>query len=302
MCGIVGYVGSDHAGDFLLSGLRRLEYRGYDSAGIAIHGQEEFHVTRSVGRIDALANRLGADPIDGPTGIGHTRWATHGPATEDNAHPHLGGDGEVVLVHNGVIENFQSLKNELIEKGYRFESATDSEVIAHLIAEGLKVTPATPDDPFLHYIQSVQWAVAQLRGTYGLVVAFRDQPNMLIAARFGSPLVLGVGHGEYFVASDASPLAGCTDRIVYMADHQLALLRPEGFSVIHREQGKVKVQIQPLEAAEQEVSLQGYDHYMLKEIYEQPESLNNAMRGRLDDTPDVRPVSGGSLGDRMDCT
>lgn len=283
MCGIVGYVGSDNAGDFLLSGLRRLEYRGYDSAGVAIHSGESFHITRSVGRIDALASCLGNSPVDGPIGIGHTRWATHGPATQDNAHPHLGGDGEVILVHNGVIENYQTLKNELIEKGYQFQSATDSEVIAHLIAEALKVTPETPEEPSLRYVQSVQWAIAQLRGTYGLVVAFPDSPNMLIGARFGSPLVLGVGHGEYFIASDSSPLAGCTDRIVYMADHQLALLTPDGFSVMHREQGKVNVLIQPLEAAEEAVSLQGYDHYMLKEIYEQPESIRNAMRGRLDE-------------------
>ncbi|QEF96755.1 Glutamine--fructose-6-phosphate aminotransferase [isomerizing] [Stieleria maiorica] len=283
MCGIVGYVGSDKAGDFLLSGLRRLEYRGYDSAGVAIHGGESFHITRAVGRIDALAGSLGQNPVDGPIGIGHTRWATHGPATVENAHPHVGGDGEVILVHNGVIENFQTLKNELVEKGYVFLSATDSEVVAHLIAEGLRVTPETPADPSQRCVQAVQWAIAQLRGTYGLVIAFREHPDMLIAARFGSPLVIGIGNGEYFVASDSSPLAGCTDRIVYMADHQLALLRREGFSVMHREQGKVNVQIQPLEAAEEAVSLQGYDHYMLKEIYEQPESLKNAMRGRLDE-------------------
>jgi glucosamine--fructose-6-phosphate aminotransferase (isomerizing) len=292
MCGIVGYVGSDHAGDFLLSGLRRLEYRGYDSAGVAIHGQGAFRITRSVGRIDALASLLGNNPVDGPTGIGHTRWATHGPATEENAHPHVGGDGEVILVHNGVIENFQTLKNELSAKGYRFQSATDSEVIAHLVAEGLRVTPESEHDPTLQYAQAVQWAIGQLRGTYGLVIAFRDQPNLLIAARFGSPLVLGVGNGEYFVASDASPLAGCTDRIVYMADHQLAVLTPQGFSVTHREQGRVNVQIQPLEAAEEDVSLHGYDHYMLKEIFEQPESLRNAMRGRLDEE-DATAVFGG---------
>ncbi|KAA5545546.1 glutamine--fructose-6-phosphate transaminase (isomerizing) [Roseiconus nitratireducens] len=283
MCGIVGYVGTGNAGHFLLNGLRRLEYRGYDSAGIAILSAGELHLTRSVGRIEALAQRLGSDAADGPTGIGHTRWATHGPATEINAHPHVGGDGEVILVHNGVIENFQILKDELIGKGYDFKSATDSEVVAHLIAEGLKVTPETPESPNLRFVQAVQWAIAQLRGTYGLVVSFRERPQMLIAARFGSPLVLGVGHGEFFVASDASPLAGCTDRIVYMADHQLAVLTPEGFSVLHRDQGKVNVQIQPLEAADDEVSLQGFDHYMLKEIYEQPEALRNAMRGRLDE-------------------
>ena len=179
MCGIVGYVGSENAGSFLLNGLRRLEYRGYDSAGIAIHSGSSFDVTRAVGRIDSLSSRLGATPPQGALGIGHTRWATHGPATEENAHPHLGGDGEVVLVHNGVIENFQSLKDELTEKGYQFYSATDTEVIAHLIAEGLKVTPQDPDQPNMHYVNAVQWAVSQLRGTYGLAIAFRDQPNMI---------------------------------------------------------------------------------------------------------------------------
>ncbi|NNE00764.1 MAG: glutamine--fructose-6-phosphate transaminase (isomerizing) [Pirellulaceae bacterium] len=292
MCGIVGYVGSDSAGSFLINGLRRLEYRGYDSAGIAIHGGSDFDITRSVGRIDALANALGDEPSSGVLGIGHTRWATHGPATYENAHPHIGGDGEVVLVHNGVIENFQTLKDELITKGYQFTSATDSEVVAHLIAEGLKITPADKAQPNMQYVDAVQWAIAQLRGTYGLAIAFRDKPNMIIAARFGSPLVIGVGRGEYFLASDASPLVGCTDRIVYMADHQLAVLTPEGFSVLHRDQGKVRVDIRPLESESNEVSLEGFDHYMLKEIYEQPESIRNAMRGRLDDQ-DATAVFGG---------
>ena len=292
MCGIVGYVGSADAGAFLISGLRRLEYRGYDSAGVAIHGGSDLAIKRSVGRIDALATALGDTPPTGPLGIGHTRWATHGPATHENAHPHIGGDGEVVLVHNGVIENYQSLKDELIPKGYKFTSATDSEVIAHLIAEGLKQTPENNEQPNMRYVAAVQWATAQLRGTYGLAIAFRDKPNMIIAARFGSPLVIGVGRGEYFLASDASPLVGCTDRIVYMADHQLAVLTPEGFSVLHREQGKVRVDIRTLEAESNEVSLEGFDHYMLKEIYEQPESIRNAMRGRLDEQ-DGTAVFGG---------
>ncbi|TWU34498.1 glutamine--fructose-6-phosphate transaminase (isomerizing) [Novipirellula artificiosorum] len=283
MCGIVGYVGSDEAGEFLIDGLRRLEYRGYDSAGVAIHGGATFSITRSVGRIDSLAAELGATIPSGSLGLGHTRWATHGPATLENAHPHLGGSGEVVLVHNGVIENFQVLKDELIQKGYVFASATDSEVIAHLIAEGLKQTPANEEQPNLRYLAAVQWAVSRLRGTYGLAIAFRDHPNFMIAARFGSPLVIGVGRGEYFVASDASPLVGRTDRIVYLADHQLAVLTPEGFSVLHRDQGKVRVDIRPLETDSGEASLEGFDHYMLKEIYEQPESIRNAMRGRLDD-------------------
>jgi glucosamine--fructose-6-phosphate aminotransferase (isomerizing) len=292
MCGIVGYVGSDDAGSFFIDGLRRLEYRGYDSAGVAIQGSTEFAVTRSAGRIDRLVAELGDQPATGSLGLGHTRWATHGPPTKENAHPHVGGNGEVVLVHNGVIENFQALKDELIAKGYKFQSATDSEVISHLVVEGLKNTRDTEGQPNLRYLTAVQWAVAQLRGTYGLAIAFRDRPNLMIAARFGSPLVIGVGRGEYFLSSDASPLAGRTDRIVYLADHQIAVLTPAGFSVLHREQGKVRVDIRPLEVDDKEVSLKGYDHYMLKEIYEQPEALRNAMRGRLDEQ-DATAVFGG---------
>jgi glucosamine--fructose-6-phosphate aminotransferase (isomerizing) len=292
MCGIVGYVGGDNACSFLVDGLRRLEYRGYDSSGIAVQGGTDFELTRSTGRIDSLVARLGETPADGPLGIGHTRWATHGPPTEENAHPHLGGDGEIVLVHNGVIENFALLKEELIKKGYSFKSETDSEVVAHLIADFLKQTPEVKDQPNVRYLTAVQSAVARLRGTYGLAIAFRDQPNLMIAARFGSPLVIGVGKGEYFVSSDASPLVGRTERIVYLADHQIAVLTPEGFSVLHRDQGKVRVDIQPLQADSNEVSLEGYDHYMLKEIYEQPESIRNAMRGRLDDQ-DATAVFGG---------
>ncbi len=292
MCGIVGYVGADEACAFLIDGLRRLEYRGYDSSGVAIHDGASFSLTRSVGRIDSLVERIGTQPAAGSLGIGHTRWATHGPATEANAHPHLGGDGEVVLVHNGVIENFQALKDELIAKGYEFKSETDSEVIAHLISESLKRAPETPGQPNVRYLNAVKTTLARLRGTYGLAIAFRDKPNLMIAARFGSPLVIGVGRGEYFVSSDASPLVGRTDRIVYLADHQIAVLTPEGFSVVHRDQGKIRVDIRPLEADSNEVSLDGFDHYMLKEIYEQPESIRNAMRGRLDDQ-DATAVFGG---------
>lgn len=292
MCGIVGYVGADDACPFLVDGLRRLEYRGYDSAGIAIQGDADFQLTRAAGRIESLVTKIGADEPVGKLGIGHTRWATHGPATEGNAHPHVGGDGEVVLVHNGVIENFQPLKDELIAKGYEFQSETDSEVVAHLISETLKKSPEVKNQPNIRYLAAVQATVARLRGTYGLVVAFRDRPNLMIAARFGSPLVIGVGNGEYFVSSDASPLAGRTDRIVYLADHQIAVLTPEGFSVVHRDQGKVRVEVRPLEVGSGEVELVGYDHYMLKEIYEQPESIRNAMRGRLDDQ-DATAVFGG---------
>ncbi len=284
MCGIVGYVGASEASGFLLEGLRRLEYRGYDSAGIAIVGEPGIQLCRSVGRIDQLASRMDPKGYDGSIGLGHTRWATHGPPTEINAHPHVGGNGEVVLVHNGVIENFLRLKHELQGKGYVFHSATDSEVIAHLIAEGLKQTQEVASkDPHERYVAAVQWAIAQLHGTYGLAILFRDQPDLLIAARFGSPLVVGVGRGEYFLGSDASPLAGYTDQIVYLADHQLAVLTRKGFTVRHRDSGLISPNIELFEQDSAAVSLEGFDHYMLKEIYEQPESLKNAMRGRLDD-------------------
>src|SRR6056297_1218908 len=294
MCGIVGYVGQGLAGPFLLDGLRRLEYRGYDSAGVALLDEGRVSVNRSVGRIEHLAQRIGAAPPAGTIGIGHTRWATHGPPTEGNAHPHRGGDGEVILVHNGVIENFQTLRSELQAKGYTFQSATDSEVIAHLIAEMLAQTASADTDAsdVGRYVAAVQAATAQLRGTYGLAVMFPAAPDLLIAARFGSPLVIGVGRGEHFIASDASPLAGHTDRIVYLADHQLAVLKANGFSVLHRDQGKIRPEIQPLEPQAGETSLEGFPHYMLKEIYEQPDAIRNAMRGRLDDQ-DATAVFGG---------
>jgi len=292
MCGIVGYVGSEQACSFLVDGLRRLEYRGYDSSGLAIHTGSTLTTRRSVGRIEALASQVEQSPVTGCLGIGHTRWATHGPATEPNAHPHIGGDGELALVHNGVIENYQALKDELAGKGYCFQSDTDSEVIAHLLVENLRNSPEVNGNPNLRYVNAVQLTLARLQGTYGLAITFRDRSNLMIAARFGSPLVVGVGQGEYFVSSDASPLGGHTDRIVYLTDHQLAVLTPEGFSVLHRDQGKVRVDIQTLEIESGEASLQGFDHFMLKEIHEQPESIRNAMRGRLDDQ-DATAVFGG---------
>ncbi len=287
MCGIVGYVGPAAASSFLLEGLRRLEYRGYDSAGIVTLHDNDLHIRRAVGRIDRLASCIDSRPISGNIGIGHTRWATHGPATQENAHPHVGGDGELAVVHNGVIENFQQLKEDLIARGYVFKSATDTETIGHLIADGLRQSEDAVGRPGIdedtRYIEAVRGAINQLRGTYGIAVVFRDRPDLMIAARFGSPLVVGIGRGENFIASDASPLAGHTDRIVYLADHQLAIIKANHLSVLHRDQGKVHLDIRPLEAEADAVSLEGYDHYMLKEIYEQPDSVRNAMRGRLDE-------------------
>ncbi len=286
MCGIVGYIGPREATDFLIPGLRRLEYRGYDSAGVAtILPRRGIHATKSTGRIDNLDRLLLNIPSPGGVGIGHTRWATHGAPTDENAHPHLGGDGAVAVAHNGVIENFQVLKDRLIAEGYEFRSQTDTEVIAHLIDSCLKEIRPEQDVVAADYeplVRVVQKALAQLQGTYGLVILFRDYPEVLMAARLGSPLIIGIGSGEYYVASDASPLVGQTDRIIYIADHEVALMTADKLRVVHRDQGRVSHSVEVLEIESGEVELGGYSHYMLKEIFEQPEAIRNAMRGRLD--------------------
>ncbi len=295
MCGIVGYVGTQPAVDFLLQGLRRLEYRGYDSAGVAtIDERRVLWVGKRTGRIDSLAKLVDASAPASTTGIGHTRWATHGAPTEFNAHPHLGGDGVVALVHNGVIENHTALRERLESLGYEFRSQTDSEVVAHLIAESLNqidqrgVTMALKE----RLVAAVEMAIAQLQGTYGLAILFRDAPELMIGVRLGSPLVVGVGHGAHYLASDASPLAGQTDRIVYLADHQLAVISADGLEVRHRDHGRVRHQIESLELEANDVDSGHFEHFMLKEIFDQPEALRNTMRGRLSDD-DATAVFGG---------
>ena len=321
MCGIVGYVGSHRADGFLLEGLRRLEYRGYDSAGIVtLTPDRRFHLAKAVGRIGALADKMGAKPLEGTTGIGHTRWATHGAPTEANAHPHFGcavgqtfvsaandskhGRQEclphIALAHNGVIENYLALKEKLLGEGYQFTSSTDTEVIAHLIVRSLAKMEARrsefpADEPHAILLAAVTHALAKLRGTYGLVILFREHPELIIAARQGSPLVVGVGDGEHFVASDASPLAGRADKIVYLADHQIALITADTLEVTDREHGRIEHLVQDLQIEESDVELGGFPHYMLKEIFEQPDALENAMRGRLFDTDATAKFGGLNL-------
>ncbi|NOY41639.1 MAG: glutamine--fructose-6-phosphate transaminase (isomerizing) [Planctomycetes bacterium] len=285
MCGIVGYVGRGEASDFLLEGLRRLEYRGYDSSGLATLEAGRLSVTKTAGRVEDLSRALVDSPTPGSIGIGHTRWATHGKATNENAHPHFGGNKKLALVHNGVIENFRAIKERLVEQGCEFHSATDSEVVAHLIATELENLPAEVHDsidPYAPLVEAVQNALLQLRGTYGLAIVFRDWPEAIVVARLGSPLVIGVGDGEHFIASDGSPLAGHTDKIVYLADHEIAVITPEAIRVIHRDQGDVHHDVKLLEIESTDIDLGSYAHYMLKEIFEQPESVRNAVRGRLD--------------------
>ena len=290
MCGIVGYVGFRRASDLIVEGLRRLEYRGYDSSGLAVLDHEsQIHVRKAAGRLARLEEIVRDDMPDASMGIGHTRWATHGAPTDDNAHPHLGGciDGSTLaVVHNGVVENFRELKARLEAEGYVFQSETDSEVIAHLIdsclARALQTGPRVADEiADTPWVVAVREALTQLRGTYGLLVLFRGQSDLLVAARLGSPLVIGVGDGEHFIASDASPLAGHADRIVYLADHELAVITHDTLRVVHRDSGRIEPSVQRLEISTADVGLGGYAHYMLKEIHEQPETVRAAMRGRL---------------------
>jgi glucosamine--fructose-6-phosphate aminotransferase (isomerizing) len=287
MCGIVGYVGPRQAVEFLIEGLRRLEYRGYDSSGVATLVDGDLQIVKTAGRIDDLVAKLDREPALGSIGLGHTRWATHGPATDENAHPHVGGDGVVALVHNGVIENFRALKQQLAERGYYCKTATDTEVVAQLVASELDARAASshsasPADRYAPLVEAVQAALAQLRGTYGLAMVFRDWPDVIVAARLGSPLVIGIGDGEHFVASDGSPLVGHTNRIVYLADHELAVVTAHSLRVIHRDEGYVRHNEKTLEIDPMQVELGEFPHYMLKEIFEQPETVMAAMRGRLD--------------------
>ncbi len=300
MCGIVGYIGQQQAVDFLIEGLRRLEYRGYDSSGVVTAHDGKFQIVKTAGRIDDLAAKLEIEPARGTIGLGHTRWATHGPATDENAHPHVGGNpspnpspsrggdrggGVVALVHNGVIENFRALKEQLAERGYYCKTATDTEVIAQLVASELDARAPfaveSPADRYAPLVEAMQAALAQLRGTYGLAMVFRDWPDVIVAARLGSPLVIGVGDGEHFVASDGSPLVGHTSRIVYLADHELAVVTRHAIRVVHRDEGHVSHSEKTLEIDSTQVELGGFPHYMLKEIFEQPETVRAAMRGRL---------------------
>jgi glucosamine--fructose-6-phosphate aminotransferase (isomerizing) len=273
MCGIIGYVGGKEAQPILVEGLRRLEYRGYDSAGLATVTGAQLHLRKNAGRIADLVHRLEDRPAPGCHGISHTRWATHGPANDVNAHPHVGGDHQVAVVHNGVIENYAVLKRQLQEEGVVFRSDTDTEVIAQLIAQNLNGD----------LVQAVRKALAMLKGTYGLAVLSPQHPNLVVGARLGSPLVLGIGHGENFLASDPAALIGNTERVVYLQDHQLCVLTAEDWHIYDEDAVRVDARVHQIDWDPGDADKGTFEHYMLKEIYEQPEALENAMRGRLDD-------------------
>ena len=276
MCGIVGYTGGHEAAPVLVAGLRRLEYRGYDSAGLATIDRDRLTVRKRAGRVRALEELLEIDSAPGRCGISHTRWATHGPANDRNAHPHLGGRAgalRVAVVHNGVIENHGSLRRELESQGFEFRSQTDTEVIAHLIARELEAT----DDLF----EAVQRALPRLEGTYGLGVISPTRPAEVVGARFGSPLVVGLGEGEHLLASDPVAIAPHTARVAFLQDGEVVRLTPHDFEMRHLEHGPITPRIDRIDWKPDAVELGGHAHYMLKEIREQPETIVNTCRGRL---------------------
>jgi glucosamine--fructose-6-phosphate aminotransferase (isomerizing) len=272
MCGIIAYTGARDAEPILVEGLRRLEYRGYDSAGIATVAGGDIHLRKRSGRVAGLAELLGHHPAPGRHGIGHTRWATHGGAGDANAHPHLGGDGAVAVVHNGVLENYRELGRRLRAGGAVFRSETDSEAIAHLIASYLR------DD----LAAAVRQALPHLRGTYALAALSPRDPGRLVGARLGSPLVLGLGRGETFLASDANALRGYADRVIHLEDGQVCAVTAGAWEIIDPASRPVRARVEPLDGTPEVLAKGDFPHYMLKEIHEQPEAVAEALRGRLD--------------------
>lgn len=277
MCGIVGYIGSRQAQDVLISGLAKLEYRGYDSAGVAVADGGQIEVKKKAGKLANLSGELEHAPLPGTLGIGHTRWATHGLPNDTNAHPHATEDGRIVIIHNGIIENYLSLKAGLIERGHTFKSETDSEVLAHLIEE------AYAGD----LEGAVRTALGQVRGAYGIVVTHVDHRE-IVAARTVSPLVMGVGEGEMFLASDVPALLAYTRKMVFLHDGDMVVLHDDGFRVTDLQGNPQQRTIEQIDWDAEAAEKGGFDTYMLKEIYEQPTALTNTLIGRLhDDTGEV---------------
>lgn len=273
MCGIVAYIGERTAYPIIIKGLQRLEYRGYDSAGIAIVN-EGIHVYKCKGKVNDLEDHARGKSISGSIGMGHTRWATHGEPSDANAHPHVSQNGKFIVVHNGIIENYSHLKKELINRGYKFKSDTDTEVLANLI-ENIYLEEKTDAEI------AVRYALTKVIGAYGLIIICTDEDKQLIAARKGSPLVIGVGEKEYFLASDATPLVEYTDQVIYMNDEEVAVIKNQNLTLksIHNDSKKPK--IQKINLSIDEINKGSYDHFMLKEIYEQPISIEDTFRGRI---------------------
>ncbi|MBQ1732588.1 MAG: glutamine--fructose-6-phosphate transaminase (isomerizing) [Bacteroidales bacterium] len=296
MCGIVGYIGKRDAYDVLIKGLKRLEYRGYDSAGIAVYNGSKYNVYKCHGKVSDLEQHVAGKDATGNIGIGHTRWATHGEPNDVNAHPHVSMNEKFILIHNGIIENYAKLKATLEEKGYTFKGETDSEVLVNFIEyiyneSHEKDENFTPDD-------AVRAALQLVEGAYGIVVMSSEDPETLTVARKGSPIVIGLGNGEYFVASDASPIIEYTNSVIYLNDLDVATISKTGFNLVNLQDRKAKIDIQQVDLRLDEIEKNGFDHYMLKEIYEQPRAIADTYRGRL--SLDTKNLTLGGLHTVMD--
>lgn len=289
MCGIVGYIGEKDAYPILIKGLQRLEYRGYDSAGIALlDDDKDTYLYKKKGKVSDLEKFVFEKPVKGKIGIGHTRWATHGEPNDKNAHPHKSFKNKFIVIHNGIIENYARLKNKLINRGYEFKSDTDTEVLANLI-EYIYITGKVSAEI------AVRLALTKVVGAYGLVVICKDEPDKLIAARKGSPLVIGVGKGEYFIASDATPIVEYTKSVIYLNDDDVAVIKKDEMQLKTIGNELIKPDIKELDLDVGEIDKQGYEHFMLKEIYEQPKTIADTFRGRVNQ--DLKDIYLGGLHD-----
>ena len=287
MCGIVGYVGDRAATPLLIDGLKRLEYRGYDSAGVAVLNGKGVETRKAAGKISRLEAVLASNPVNGNSGIAHTRWATHGVPNECNAHPHIDCKGHIAVVHNGIIENSTSLKARLVELGHKFVSETDTEVLAHLIEEAF-------DGNLEDAVIEALW---QVEGTYGIAVVSSEDRNKIVAARKGSPLLIGLGDGEYYIASDASAILSQTREVVYLDDGDLAVLTKDGYRVIDLRAKELDRKVHKIDWDLSQIERGGFDHFMLKEIFEQPATIENCMRGRLLDEEGTSKLGGLNMTD-----
>tara|TARA_B100000809_G_scaffold190766_2_gene189410 strand:+ start:6342 stop:8186 length:1845 start_codon:yes stop_codon:yes gene_type:complete len=287
MCGIVAYIGDKEAYPILIKGLKRLEYRGYDSSGVALINSGELNLYKKQGKVVELENFAEGKNITSNIGIGHTRWATHGPPNDINAHPHFSNSKNLAIIHNGIIENYASLKKELILRGHKFESDTDTEVLIHLIEDIQHVAK-------VNLVEAVRIALNEVIGAYAIVIISKENPDLMIAAKKSSPLVIGLGKtDEYFIASDATPIVEYTKNVIYLDDEQIAVIsKGQELRLIDIKNQKVTPYIQELEVQLEAIEKGGYDHFMLKEIYEQPISIKNSMRGRIDANKGIVSLGG----------
>lgn len=274
MCGIVGYIGYREAWPIVLKGLKRLEYRGYDSAGIALMNESGEHIYKKAGKVAVLEEFAKDQDKSGTIGMGHTRWATHGVPSDRNSHPHTSNNGKLSIIHNGIIENYATLKEELINRGHAFKSDTDTEVLIHLVEEIQEIEN-------IDLLEAVRLALKEVIGAYAIVIMDKEYPDRLIAARKGSPMVIGVGQGEYFIASDATPIIEYTKNVIYLNDNEIALITKNDLLVKRLDNVVQTPLIQELQLKLEMLEKGGFDHFMLKEIYEQPRSIKDCMRGRI---------------------